>query len=59
MQTVSQKKYHALEALLKLHQNDALLMHVHMVLMHLWCVFKGASKAHQKCINSVIIFGHF
>ena len=42
-----QKLWCTFDALLKVHQNDALLIHFHMVLMHFWCAFKSASKVHH------------
>ena len=45
-----QKTWCTFDALLKVHQNDALLMHFHMIMMHFWCTFKRVSKVHQKCI---------
>ena len=44
------KTWCTFDALLKVHQNDALLMHFHMIMMHFWCTFKRVSKVHQKCI---------
>ena len=50
-----QKTWCTFDALLKVHQNDALL-HFHRILIHF---FKSASIVHQKCITFFMILMNF